>query len=65
MTSLLSVMNCIPEEGHRSGTLHFGVRALCHVLQVRDNYLQTIDNLIEVDEEVIFQSQMETGASSK
>ena len=34
-------------------------------MQVRDSYLETIDNLMEVDEEVVFQSQMDTGASSK
>ena len=34
-------------------------------MQVIDNYLETIDNILEVDAEVIRQSQMETGASSK
>ena len=35
------------------------------MLQVRGNYLVTIDNVIEVDTDTIAESQMETQASTR
>ena len=36
-----------------------------YVLQVRQNYLKTIDNLMQADSESIVQSQRESNSSTK